>query len=141
MCLTVSRTHPHKYVAGYDILVWKLLLLAINLKQGGFSAYRLTKYSFGELMTSRIGTILNNREIYKGLHSYYYKTPAKRNARRACGTVCPAIIPKGAEFYIGTGGEVVSNKLIVYHPDRKFKRIGKANFAKHKAVSGPRGYY
>lgn len=98
--------------ATHDILVFKVL----NLEQ--VSPYRGFKYTMGKEVAAKIVKELKDHgcgsydiEIHQGLHAWRCKNDVIGSLRKCH----PAIIPKGALYYIGDSDDIVSNKLIVYN--------------------------
>ena len=110
MCLVISLRY-HKYrltplIANEDILVYK------RLNHYGKSKDYYTPVMDAIVKFYRNKAILQdnfgvwNGRVEEGIHSYVEKrfTPGMHYA----------IIPKGTKFFIGCGGDVVSEKLIIY---------------------------
>lgn len=100
--------------ATHDILVFKLLTPELK------SPYKNFQYTLGKEFSAKIVKKMNPSwgefaiVVNEGLHAW-------RTGERAQNLSCnsrkcyPAIIPKGALYYIGDNDDIVSNKLIVYN--------------------------
>lgn len=133
MCLYIDHSlHPKNtrsrsphygvFTAAKDILVWKSLKNANT--RAGYAPYRDTPYVFGEMKTVKLEAYFDDMNgrgwVNLGLHAC--TTPTAR-ATKFCriyydAKVYPAVVPKGAKFYLGRNNEIVSDKLTVY-ADRK----------------------
>lgn len=115
MCLITKQQAP--LIASEDMIVYKA---AIQIKPNLVSSYfRGFYYILGELVVAKIGEKagVNKDLILEGLHSFLsinalldYMAPSYENFDRY---IFEATIPKGAEYYIGDKGDVVSNQLII----------------------------
>lgn len=113
MCLYISPRHPHLYRATRNILVRKTGSVDSN---GKFRpTFRNFHYTLGKMEESIlvVKKFINyysepRREVYNGLHAYTSRVWSRDAPSR------PAIIPRGAYFYIDSSDEIVSTHLIVY---------------------------
>lgn len=133
MCLSIdfkyhSKGKPH--VATQPILVWKWL--------NGFSKFnaRSPYMSYLWFFNHRYNATFRYDEcdrVEDGLHAFFTK-----KANRAKGIhntlhakLYPAVIPVGANYWIGTDGEIVSTALTVYRTEQDcLKAFNATEFAK-----------
>lgn len=133
MCLYVDRQyHPFTYiskpkpkVATFPILVYKAL--GFDGKRY-IAPYRGTKYNFNKTYTAKLGVLLNYYidrkryewyEVGEGLHACI----TKDRADQISSNVFYAIIPPGAEFYLGDENDIVASKLIVYESKLDLEKV------------------
>ena len=129
MCLVVEK-RIRKKIAETDILVYKCL----EKKNGNYyTPFQNVNIFFdnGKCVMEKIPNIVpkrvnGRREIEKGLHSFYKKTPANTLSAYFPRTeIYYAMIPKGSEYYIGINGEIVSNNLIVFETQKDYQKYKK----------------
>ncbi len=111
---------PH--IATRPILVWKMLEPSFAWHNEWVSPYRLMPYAFGKEHESELKIPSCPYSIREGLHAFWHKETALDRVY-SDREIFPAIIPIGAEFFIGTNGEIVSNKLTVYKTIRQLENI------------------
>lgn len=132
MCLNLKTPPIKAKVAKKNIPVWKVLeyhsyydyikgRYVIN-KNRLCSPYRGTTYELGVVKTSVLAKQATYR-VERGLHSFAKRrNPRDLDGRKAC---FPAIIPKGALYYVGTyDGKIsyASNQLLLLpKTDRRYK--------------------
>lgn len=123
MCLRInSQIHPNlqPLVAEEDIMVFKVLE---HKKYEWKTPYRNKRvfFFFGKAKLHAKLNVENDEYVDKGIHSCLRSSTAASILLSNCddGKVFTAIIPKGAEYFIGRWGDVVSNKLIIYKTTKK----------------------
>lgn len=130
MCLDVDKkvhTDPKKaFIARTDIVVYKILRKKYDYDYNQYgettdtriyyqAPYRNFTYKMGTLYTEKRMKVGKYLSVDAGLHSCKTRRAANlRNPDGTYGTVFPAIIPKGSRVFVGTFGDMVSNRLIVY---------------------------
>ena len=141
MCLTIdtdfhSRCLPRAFVANEDLKVYKLAYKDTTKKTVYRTAFTFLKFHLKEngvcTLESNINKRWNDRfdktgywTVDEGIHAYYLEWAAQERARNIFRYVdnekvlLEAYIPKGSEFYIGTWGEIVSDKLVILGPEVK----------------------
>ena len=119
MCLHIdSEYHPkygfgHPFVADRPLVVWKRLMDVTSTD--GYSPYQGTRWVFGKERSARFTFADRRRLVEAGLHAFF-----SENAPRVFNNkLYPCVIPIGAQFFIGEGGEVVANRMIVYFTEAK----------------------
>lgn len=159
MCLRVAPEHHTvsggkynaKYrprVAGYDILVYKVLRTRPYSSQTGtryLSPYRDYEWKFGILTKTerdwpmRTKAEYTDRSIHAGLHAMVTKRRARtlkeNNWCSSNHVIVPAIIPKGTKFWYGNKGDIAAAAMILYKDLREAKKGRvqvKADKRKHK---------
>lgn len=113
MCLTIRgigierKTRPRPKTANKSITVYKIVT---KFGKDIISQYQRFEYKLGKVYTTKFGISAN--KIDQGLHAY------RKEAIRCQITgynryhkVMECKIPKGAKYYIGRHGDIVSNKL------------------------------
>ncbi|QDJ96251.1 hypothetical protein Xoosp13_64 [Xanthomonas phage Xoo-sp13] len=55
--------------------------------------------------------------VEAGLHAFFSKNPKRITGHGV--SLYPAVIPVGAQYWIGENGEIVSSKLTVYRNDEE----------------------
>lgn len=122
MCLRInSRIHPNlqPLVAKKDMVVFKVLE---HKKHEWKTPYRNKRvfFFFGKIKLHAKLNVVYDTYVDEGIHSCLYASTAT-SVLSDCdnGNVFTAIIPKGAEYFIGTWGDVVSNKLIIYKTTKR----------------------
>lgn len=126
MCLRISEKHHltgEPLVAKRARRVFKLLEYIGGKSRLWASAFRGHKYAFGREESAELFVVprwdwIANKTVKDGLHAYTGRAAAYRHAKNWSSggprhAAFIAIIPKGAKYYIGTDGDIVSNKLIV----------------------------
>ena len=129
MCLYIDKEkHPDgkPLIAGYDMLVWKWLF------EGDISIV----YTHRWLMGRPVSAALDVQEdgVWAGLHAQRH---AGAKPKLACDYELPAIIPRGAHFFIGHNGDIVATRLTVYRTLKdalQGRTLGQADFSAHKAA-------
>lgn len=134
MCLNVLKGSKKPKTATEDITVYKRLYRVRGRTY--LSPFQDYKYVSGRLYTSELGTvqvrkyhpesvrakILRNKsktqisvgDIEKGIHAYTSRETAEFKAWDwASEVVVECTIPKGAQYHLGTGNEIVSNQLLI----------------------------
>lgn len=149
MCLHV-RTDIHgknngPKTAQVPLLVWKALERG-NSMDHGFSPFQYTKWTFGvmkkalmDVRKSGINSVLVERGLHAHVLSEEQRKDPKLVKRYTTGNNClwgvynglyPAVIPAGAQFYIGTKADIVTNKMTVYRDmDHLMSSLGINNLA------------
>lgn len=121
MCLTIKTYKTNKAfrrakpplpeVATHDMLVFKRLTIRNK------SPYQHQTYVFGKKYYSQLGIDSDSSWcriiVNKGLHAYLTKELAKE-FKTGYEAIRPAIIPKGAKYFIGEHRDIVATQLIVY---------------------------
>lgn len=118
MCLYTKKTWKTREtaikssipIAKEDIKVYKVLTLS-NLSPCQYFKYQKGK-TYKANIQRRPGKHHKNYyyfAIFQGLHTCVTKLEAKRDFNN--GKIVEMIIPKGSKYYIGTHGDIVSNKL------------------------------
>lgn len=108
MCLYIDTTkHPDnkRRIAQCDILVWKSGNWDVSGRLRPTYRYGF-RYQAGVKtipVPLRVRSSWGVKQVHAGYHSY-----CQWNTRY------PAIIPKGAKFFFGSRGDIVSSSLIVY---------------------------
>ena len=122
MCLRIDlHSHPNLQprIAKDDIVVFKVL---DHKKDGWKTPYRDKRvfFIFGEARLRAKLNVSNNEYVDEGIHSCLHASTAT-SVWSDCdnGNVFTAIIPKGAEYFVGRWGDIVSNKLIIYKTTTK----------------------
>jgi hypothetical protein len=120
MCLYIHKKYPHKYEALRDIKVYKYLDDTDGKYTSPFQGTFWKKKNSKEVIRKRVTGIRpygNSPEwlerpasIEYGLHSLYVLN--RPVGRILIGPPIQMVIPKGALFYIGTRGDIVSTELI-----------------------------
>jgi len=133
MCLIIEKG-TNKRKAKADILVYKCLDENNGsyftpfqhfhvFFEDGKCVLKVKHFSFKK--------IKNETVVETGIHSYYNKWFAHdivvrfhelHGTEKHC-----AIIPKGASYYIGYYGEIVSNELIVFETEQDYKEYVKTS--------------
>jgi hypothetical protein len=116
MCLYINDRYPHKYEALRDIKVYKFLSLE---RRSYFSPFQKVLWKKGMRRTvDRLGAYYDYAVEY-GLHSYYTLRGGIPLPRFYAPDIrkVEMIVPKGALFYIGTDGDIVSTQL-AWYPNR-----------------------
>lgn len=125
MCLTVkegfkTRKEAREYkplIAKEDIKVYKVVNL--ENKSPYFSFYYEKGYHYASNFSKNIVNYSRwHIKINKGLHSFIKYKKAKERKNNFLSSddfkIIIMYIPKGSEYYLGTGGDVVSNNLVWY---------------------------
>ena len=122
MCLRIDlKRHPNlqPLIAKDDIVVSKVLE---HGRRGWTTPYQHKRvfFIFGEAKLRSKLKVRNNEYVDEGIHSCS-DTSTAVSILSDCdnGNVLTAIIPKGAKYFIGKWGDVVSNKLIIYKSTKK----------------------
>ena len=129
MCLTVDKrfhgkTRPfYPLWAEHDMYVYKILK---KYRSGGETRYstpyqHMVVKSGYEYYASDFGidTWSSNGQVSHGLHSWTKRQLAARDCSYRDGeNVFVAIIPQGSRYFVGTEGDVVSEKLIMLNKRR-----------------------
>lgn len=128
MCLDINKHfHPTREakVAKQPIIVWKSLEDA-NTKCG-LSPYRGAYWWFGKENTAQLDVNSRATQVERGLHAHILNRTNRWNDElkkkytvNGClwpiyGDLYPAVIPTGAEFFIGQRGDIVATEMTVYH--------------------------
>ena len=127
MCLVVVKG-TNKRVAKVDIFVYKCL----DYFYGNFCTPYCTPFYFFPIFFENGEYVLkvknftynkssNNKRVEEGIHSYYNKSAAQKLEKDGIEKHY-AIIPKGAKYYIGNNGDVVSTELIVFETEEHYKK-------------------
>ena len=131
MCLTLNKkfktekaaleASKNPLIAKKDMTVYKAVRPVNENKfqaiyqtftfEKGYHYYQTGKeFSFIVSLVTYSPDSLYNLRVYRGLHSYIrkYQAQSKGHTERV-------IIPKGAKYFIGKNGDIVSNQLIFPH--------------------------
>lgn len=122
MCLYLKNTK--KYTASENIEVFKRFLKPSRENTKTIvTPYMNKRLHKNKLLETKIGKIMPsvinvNGYIDQGFHSYSKLSTATNRSRlhspfTGYEVIYCCIIPKGAEYYIGKGDEIVSNQLII----------------------------
>lgn len=98
------------FFANKSIVVFKRMNPTARLTTF-ISPYRDKKYVSGKEYSSDFS--IYEKDVYKGIHAYRHIRAARQAQREgAAGSVIvKCVIPAGANYFIGTHGEIVSNNL------------------------------
>lgn len=126
MCLELTKPSRRPKTARKDIIVYKVLNVdpTRNHPSGRmlFSPYRLSRWEFGKLRTEvdwkwqeSQYTARRHGTIDYGLHACQSIETAVRHGvhHHSNRWVFKAVIPKGAEYYLGDRDDIVSNEMMV----------------------------
>lgn len=138
MCLTTSSK---RLKAETDLLVYKCL----DSSNGENGVEYCTPYQYLPItfndgvcnMKSKLegkSNYVHIQHIDIGIHSFFDKFSADATAmqfHKQDGTkVFYAIIPKGAEYFFGCDGDIVSNKLVIFKYKKGYTAYAKENIVK-----------
>ena len=117
MCLTMSKYHDEQ-IATKDIPVFKTLRFGNKSAVQGFVYKPNTTYKMKKLI--KIVRIFENRYIDEGFHSVYdikyieewsYSRIGNHREDINLEKIVRFYIPKGAKYYIGSSGDIVSTSI------------------------------
>lgn len=128
MCLTILEK-TNKRVAVNDILVYKCLDYDSDSYSTPFQYFPIYFTENGRYWMSVKNFTYSHEGNYKnveqGIHAYYDKEMADDTSESfvdSCGTETHyAIIPKGAKYYIGNKGDVVTTTLIIFETEKDYE--------------------
>lgn len=138
MCLTINEKFhkscfflkPKPFVAKSNIMVYKLL----EYKDGRYKTpYQKAPIRFSggkwEGWQTKFGMSYSDGwEVDEGFHSYWAET-AISDIQKAGREIFYAVIPEGSHYYIGTDGDIVSDRLVIlsheYNEEYSFKNCKK----------------
>ena len=85
----------------------------------------------------RYGVLDDWREtsVEAGFHAYHEYEHAAYECRFVVERIYPAIIPKGARFFVGLHGDIVSNRMTVYLTEKaalQGRKLGPAQPELHR---------
>lgn len=127
MCLDINKNfHPNgeSKIAMQPIIVWKSLEHGNRLC--GLSPFRGAYWYFGKEKTATLDVNSRATQVERGLHAHILDRTGRWNEElkkkytvNGClwsiyGNLYPAVIPAGAEFFIGTKGDIVATEMTVY---------------------------
>ena len=116
MCLDVNiKIHnplclKQPFIAQEDFWVYKILERDKGSSKW-YTPYRKMDIEFGKVYEVEDMVANNNGEVNEGLHAFF--------KRKACWhsssfeRVFVAVVPKGSKYYVGAGGELVSDHLMI----------------------------
>lgn len=135
MCLYVLDTNKKPLIAQEDITVYKRLE---RTGKGEYqSPYLGSYYERGQLYTSKIGKLKAPKSQYpktfkdhnmnrkvttigyidEGIHAYTSRATAKSQSEECWSwneeSIITCVIPKGSQYYLGSGNEIVTNQLFI----------------------------
>lgn len=120
MCLHVSSDIHEKIPTSYvpkvaerPYQVWKVLRIDGDR---WVSPFRLTPFDLNVINTAKF-SFDGDGDVEAGLHGFFGSEENARNnwSFNSIERLLPALIPAGAEFFIGDDNEFASNQLIVFH--------------------------
>lgn len=137
MCLTILK-NTNKFVAESNILVYKCLDCEDDKYCTPFQYVPIyfnngkTELEVKNFTYSHHIDILHiSNTVNQGIHAYYVYNETKEVCKAfgyCCGTKTHyAIIPKGAKYYVGNKGDVVSTKLIIFETEEDYKNYVENN--------------
>lgn len=118
MCLYIDKRHPNLIEAKRSITVYKLLYCDEDdgsyksvVKHFLYEPHQIVK-SLIEVKEVKSSNDQQNKRIYvtTGLHAYRSLDRAM-NSNFWYGLIVKMTIPKGAHYYLGTHGDIVSDTL------------------------------
>lgn len=115
MCLTIANNSTKPLIAKKDILVWKVIT------KNNISIWREFRYYPNKTYITKFyiecGNLVYNYNmmfctVYSGFHAYLSRSIARKVKSYVNDEkVVKFIIPKGAKYYLGDDGDIVSNKI------------------------------
>lgn len=135
MCLNVLKGYKTPRIAKENMTVYKRMCTKHKSKHL-VSPFQGFIYLRNNMYTSKLDPVIAYRfhpfedsffvaklksethtvvgEIEKGIHAYTSKETAEYRAEGWYGeTIVECTIPKGAKYHLGTGNEIVTNKLYI----------------------------
>lgn len=141
MCLIIKKG-TNKRKAKADILVYKCLdeccghyctpfqYFPIYFEKGK-CILKVKHFTYNKKIKINNYDYKENIIVYTGIHSYYEELEVLRvvnEFHEKNGTNKHyAIIPKGANYYIGEEGDVVSTELIIFETEKDYKEYVKTS--------------
>lgn len=143
MCLTINKKFhkscfvlkPKPFIAKSNILVYKLL----EYKDGRYKTpYQKAPIWFSGGKWEGWQTMFGmsycavsgfNWEVDEGFHSYWTEA-AISDIQKAGREIFYAVIPEGSNYYIGTDGDVVSDRLVILNHEYNGKEYSFKNCKK-----------
>lgn len=122
MCLTIKGKYektksdkPLPRVAGRDKIVYKVLR---RYGDDLISFHQMYTYRLGKVYSSSLGvekafSVWAGWKVEKGLHAYINRVTAENDLYNASIVLIKCRIPKGAKYYLGMNGDIVSNRIIL----------------------------